>query len=107
MPEEQFPYNIIFSEIGTVNTLHSTKLNWSIQCAREETILSSPLITDVWIGSIQACINNRDRHTPWFSLIWTVQCNQLHCCHLPEESIASGKYAPVTEMHHVNIQPKL
>lgn len=49
MQEEQFPYNIIFSEIRTVNTLHSTKFNWSIQCAREETILSSPLITDVWI----------------------------------------------------------
>lgn len=48
MQEEQFPYNTIFSEIGTVNTLHSTKLNWSIQCARKETILSSPLITDVW-----------------------------------------------------------
>lgn len=63
MQKEQFPCNTIFNETGTENSLHSTKLNWSIQCAREETTLSSPLVTDVWIGSIQACINNRDRHT--------------------------------------------
>lgn len=60
MQEEEFPCTTIFSEIGTENTLHSTKLNWSIQCAREETILSS-LIADVWSGSMHK--QKRQAHT--------------------------------------------